>query len=177
MPYSRVEKKFSVLNSFKTYGRYTPSTSQISMQSFVVLRCLAAEKCCLKILKIQQRGDPRVIFRSVQKLNFFRNHLILLQISCTFHIRKPFDAAEHGSLTMNYSTQATFGLKKHAIQQGCQKFFVSKSFETYGGLTPLTSRISIPSFVVLQCPAAAQRCLKVLKIQQRGYPREIFRSA
>ena len=67
--------------------------------------------------------------------------------------------------------------KKHAIQQGDKKFFVSKSFETYGRLTPLTSQISIPSFVVLRCSAAAQRCLKVLKIQQRGYPREIFRSA
>ena len=33
-------------------------------------------------------------------------------------------------------------LKKHAIQQGDKKFFVSKSFETSGGLTPLTSRIS-----------------------------------
>ena len=53
-------------------------------------------------------------------------------------------------------------LKKHAIQQGDKKFFVSKSFEAYGGLTPLTSRISIPSFIVLRCPAAAQRCLKVL---------------
>ena len=70
-----------------------------------------------------------------------------------------------------------FGLKKHAIQQGDKNSFVSKSLETYGGLTPLTSRISIPSFVVMRCPAAAQRCLKVLKIQQRGYPREIFRSA
>ena len=122
-------KKFSVLNSFKTYGGFTPSTSQISMQSFVVLRCLAAEKCCLKILKIQQRGDPRVIFRSVQKFNFFRNHLILLQISCTFHIWKPFDAAAHGSLTMNYSTQATFGLKKHAIEQGRKKFFRPEFFQ------------------------------------------------
>ena len=63
------------------------------------------------------------------------------------------------------------------LQQGDKTFFVSKSFETYGGLTPLTSGISIPSFVVLRCPAAAQRCLKVYKIQQRGYPREIFRSA
>ena len=35
-------------------------------------------------------------------------------------------------------------------------------------LTPLISLISIPSFVVLCCPAAAQRCLKVLKIQQKG---------
>ena len=70
-----------------------------------------------------------------------------------------------------------FGLKKHAIQQGDKNFFDSKSFETYGGLTPLTSQISIPSLVVLRRPAAAQRCLKVLKIQQRGYPREIFRSA
>ena len=73
--------------------------------------------------------------------------------------------------------RSTFGLKKHAIQQGDKNFCVSKSFETYGGLTPSTSRISIPSFVVMCCPAAAQRCLKVLKIQQRGYHREIFRSA
>ena len=65
---------------------------------------------------------------------------------------------------------ATFGLKKQTIQQGDKNFFVSKSFETYGGLTPLTYGISIPSFVVLRCPAATLRCLKVLKIQQR----EIF---
>ena len=51
-------------------------------------------------------------------------------------------------------------------------FFVSKSFKTYGGLTPLTSGISIPSFVVLRCPPASQRCLKVLKIQQRGRSEE-----
>ena len=61
-----------------------------------------------------------------------------------------------------------FWAKKHAIQLGDKNFFVSKSFETYGGLTPSTSRISIPSFVVLRCPAAAQRCVKVLKIQQIG---------
>ena len=70
-----------------------------------------------------------------------------------------------------------FWAKKHATQQGNKNFFVSKSFETYGRLTPSTSRISIPSFVVLHCPAAAQRCLKVLKIQQSAYPREIFHSA
>ena len=40
-----------------------------------------------------------------------------------------------------------FWAKKHALQQGDKNFFVSKSFETYGGLTPSTSRISIPSFV------------------------------
>ena len=72
---------------------------------------------------------------------------------------------------------ATFGLKKHAIQHGDKIFFDLKSFETDGRLTPSTSQISIPSFVVLRCPTAAQRCLKVLKIQQRGYPREIFQSA
>ena len=83
------QKNFSVLNSFNTYGGFTPLISQISMQSFVVLRCLATEKCCLELLKIQQRGDPRVIRRSVQNLNFFLNHLILLQISCSFHIWKP----------------------------------------------------------------------------------------
>ena len=44
-------------------------------------------------------------------------------------------AAANRSLTINYLTLATFGLKKHAIQQGDKKFFVSKSFETYGGLT------------------------------------------
>ena len=64
--------------------------------------------------------------------------------------------------------------KKHAIPQGDKNCFASKSFETHGGLTPSTSQISIPSLVVLRRPAAAQRCLKVLKIQQRGYPREIF---
>ena len=69
---------------------------------------------------------------------------------------------------------ATFWLKKHDIQQGDKNVFDSKAFETYGGLTPSTSQISIPSLVVLRCPAAAQRCCKVLKIQQRGYPREIF---
>ena len=37
-----------------------------------------------------------------------------------------------------------------AIQQGDKNFFVSKSFETYGGLIPSTSRISIPSFVILR---------------------------
>ena len=70
-----------------------------------------------------------------------------------------------------------FWAKKHNIQQGDKIFFDLKSFETYGGLTPSTSQISIPSLVVLRCPADAQPCLKVLKIQQRGYPREIFRSA
>ena len=52
--------------------------------------------------------------------------------------------------------RATFGLKKHAIQQGEKKFFVSKSFETFGGLIPSTSRISIPSFVILRWHAAEQ---------------------
>ena len=37
----------------------------------------------LKVLKIQQRGYPREIFRSVQNLNFPRNHLICWQISCS----------------------------------------------------------------------------------------------
>ena len=68
--------------------------------------------------------------------------------------------------------RSLLGQKKHAIQQGDKQFFVSKSFETYGGLTSSTSRISIPSFVVLRCPAAAQRCLKFLKIQQRGRSEE-----
>ena len=53
-------------------------------------------------------------------------------------------------------------------------FFVSKSFKTYGGLTPLTSRISIPSFVVLRCRAAAQRCLKVFKNSAKGVPQGNF---
>ena len=88
----------------------------------------------------------------------------------------PILRCRHRSLTMKQLALATFGLKKHAIQQGDKKVLVSKSFENYGGLTPSTSRISIPSFAVLRCPAAAQRCIKVLKIQQRVYPREIFRS-
>ena len=38
-----------------------------------------------------------------------------------------------------------FWTKKHALQRGEKIFFVSKSFDTYGGLIPLTSRISIRS--------------------------------
>ena len=34
-----------------------------------------------------------------------------------------------------------FWAKKHAIQQGDKNLFDSKSFETYGGLTPSTSQI------------------------------------
>ena len=43
-----------------------------------------------------------------------------------------------------------FCRKKHAIQQCETNFFVSKSFETYGGLIPSTSRLGIPSFVILR---------------------------
>ena len=72
----------------------------------------------LPILEIQQRGDPREIFCSGQNLNSHRNHLIWWQISCIFHIWKPFCAAVHGFLTVNYLKQVTFELKKHAIQHG-----------------------------------------------------------
>ena len=82
----QVDKNFFVSKSFETYGGLTPLTSRISIPSFVVLRCPAAEQCCLKVLKIQQRGYPRGILRSVQKLNPFQNHLISWQISCSFHI-------------------------------------------------------------------------------------------
>ena len=75
MPYSRV-KKFIVTKSFETYGGLIPLASKISMPSFVILRFYAAEQCCLKILKIQQRGYPRKILQSVQKLNPFQNQLI-----------------------------------------------------------------------------------------------------
>ena len=61
-----------------------------------------------------------------------------------------------------------FWAKKHNIQLGDEIFFDSKSFKSYGGLTPSTSQISIPSLVVLRCPAAVQRYLIFLKIQQRG---------
>ena len=137
------EKNFFVSDSFETYGGLIPLTSPISIPSFVLTRSPAAEKCCLKVFKIQQRGDPREIFRSVQNLNCFQNHLILWQISCSFHIWKPFLAAVFSFPTMHFFIQATFGWKKHAIQQGQKNFFVSDSFLTYGGFTHPTSRISM----------------------------------
>ena len=94
-------------------------------------------------LSVLLRGDPREIFRSVQNLNCFQNHLILWQISCSFHIWKPFLAAVFSFPTMHFFIQATFGWKKHAIQQGQKNFFVSDSFLTYGGFTHPTSRISM----------------------------------
>ena len=56
-------------------------------------------------------------------------------------------------------------------------FFFNDTATTEIYTLSLHDALPIPSFVVLCCPAAAQRCLKVLKIQQRGYPRKIFRSA
>ena len=99
------------------------------------------------------KGGPQGNFSIGYNLKSLRNYLILLHISCTFHISKPFDAVAHGSPTMNYSTQVTFGLRKHAIQQGQKNFAVLSSFETYGGFTPLTSQISMHSFF------AAEKCL------------------
>ena len=105
----------------------------------------AAEKCCRKVLKIQQRGgNPREIFRSVQNLNSSKNHMVWWQISCSFHIWKSFLAASSRFPAVIFYIQATFWLKNHAIQHDDKNFFVSDSFETYGGLIPLTSPISIP---------------------------------
>ena len=141
--YSSVENNF-VLKSFVTYNGFIPLTSQISMQSFIVLRCLAAEKCCLKLLEVQLRGDPRVIFQSVQNLNSFRNHVILCYLLKTCHTA------------------------------GSKKVFVLKSLETNGRFTPSNFQISMQgSFVVLRCLAAKKCSLKFLKIQQRGNPRVI----
>ena len=122
------QKFFSVMKFFETYGGLTPSNCQFSMQSFVVLRCLAVKKRCLKVLKIQQRGDLRELFCSVKNLNYFWNHLIWWHISCTFHIWKRFCAAANGSLTVHYLTQVTFVLKKHAIQHGKRIFFCREIF-------------------------------------------------
>ena len=68
-----------------------------------------------------------------------------------------------------------FWAKKHAIQQGGKSFFVSDFFETYVGLTPSMPITSMQSFMAMRCSAAEKCCLKVFKIQERGYPREIFR--
>ena len=95
------------------------------------------------------------------------NFMLVLYLKTILRCRHPFS---HNELISG----GHFWAKKHHIQLGDKIFFDSKPFETYGGLTRLTSQISIPSLVVLRCPAAAQRCLKVLKIQQRGYPGEIF---
>ena len=59
----KVTKIFFVSDSFETYGGLSPSMPINSLQSFMAMRCSAAEKCCLKVFKIQQRGYPREIFR------------------------------------------------------------------------------------------------------------------
>ena len=107
MPYSRVEK-FFVMEFFETCGGFTPSTSRISMQSCVVLRWQAAEKCCLKVLKIQQREDPRQIFRPDQNLNFPQNHLILWQISSPSQIKKQFLLAGPGFAAVSFLNTSKF---------------------------------------------------------------------
>ena len=45
----------------------------------------------------------------------------------------------------------SFGLKKHAIEQGDKKSYFSKFFETYGGLTPSTFRRSEERRVGKEC--------------------------
>ena len=75
---------------------------------------------------------------------------------------------------MNYSSQATFGLRKHAIQQGQKNFSVLNSFETYGGFTPSTSQISIQSFVVLRCLAAEEMLPETFENTAKGGPQGNF---
>ena len=136
--------------------------------------------CCRAVLpqsfENSAKGVPQGNFLNSSKFKFppkppdmLANFMLVSYLKTVLRCWQPFS---HNELI----SAGHFWAKKHAIQQGNKIIFVSKSFETYGGLTPLTSRISIPSFVVLRCPAAVQRCLKVLKIQQRGYPKEIFRS-
>ena len=81
------------------------------------------------------KGGPQGNFLIGSKFKFLPkpSHLIATFLDISY--RKPFDAAAHSSLTMNYSTQATFGLKKPAIQQSQKKFSVPNSFKTYGGFT------------------------------------------
>ena len=123
------------------------------------------------------KGVPQGNFSISSKFKFLpkppdmlANFMLVSYLKTILRCRHPFS---HNELI----SSGHFWAKKHHLQQGDKIFFDLKSFETYGRLTPSTSQISIPILVVLRCPAAAQRCLKVLKIQQRGYPTEIFRSA
>ena len=69
MPYSRVKKFFFNSESFETCCGLIPRPLKSSYHK--VSSSHAAEQCCLKVLKIQKRGYPREILRSVRKFKFF----------------------------------------------------------------------------------------------------------
>ena len=145
-----------------------------SLQSFMATQCSAAEKCCLKVFKIQQREYPRDIFSLGSKFKFLTKspHLVgnfLLNSDLKTVFRRCQQFFRTDSLKTSH-----FWAKKHAIQQGGKSFFVSDFFETYVGLTPSTPITSLQSFMAMRCSAVEKCCHKVFKIQQRGTPGKCF---
>ena len=77
---------------FQCCGGFTPSTSQFSMQDFVVLRWHAAAKCCLKVLKILEKAN----FLSSLKFKFSPKPLVIVANFLIISKLKTFLAATRG---------------------------------------------------------------------------------
>ena len=156
------DKDFFDSKSFETFGRLTPSNSQLSIPSLVVLRCSDAAQRCLKVLKFQQRGYVtqgnfsisskfKLLPKPPDMLAIFR---LVSYLKTVLRCWQPF--SHNKSISAGH-----FCAKKNMpYSRVIKNLFALKSYETYGGLTGLTFWISIPSFIVLRCPAATQRCLK-----------------
>ena len=127
MPYNKVEKIFCA-EIFCNLWQI--DTLDLFIQH-VKFQCRMLP-CCRETLpesfENSVKGDPRKIFRSCQNLNCFQNHLILWQISCTFHFWKLFWAAAHGFITTHHLTQATFWSEKTCHTAGSKNIFRVKIF-------------------------------------------------
>ena len=93
--------------------------------------CHVAESMLFLFFFLMIRRPPRstlfpytTLFRSDMMANF----MVVSYLKTVLRCRHPFSHNE-------FISAGHFWAKKHAIQQGDKIFFVSKSFETYGGLT------------------------------------------
>ena len=142
MPYSRVEKFFSCWNLSKPMAVWHPRPLKSACKVFSSYAVLLPRNADSKFWKFS-KGGPQEKFSLSSKFKFFpksshlmANFLYISYLKTVLCWRAWF---YHSALI----NEGHFWAKKNAIQQGRKIFFLLKSFETYGGLTPSTSQISM----------------------------------